>query len=161
METSVQALCNAFTSFTEIHSATRYTMPSILSRNSGLRYSLILIFVLCPSSSRLVFFTSAHWLHFGQDFLEVLNQVQVFSVRALHQLPEFRHGCFRASPIFVERIYVLPKSTDSQFFCISSMRHIASSSSSCLLWNISSRSLSLSRSLSSCFSSVAALSTIV
>ena len=44
-----------------------------LGRSSGLRYLLILTFVLCSWSSRLVFFTPAHLLHFGQDFLEVLS----------------------------------------------------------------------------------------
>ena len=139
-------------------------MPSILGRNSGLRYLLILTFVLCPMVFSSCVLTPAHLLHFGQDFLEVLIQVQVFSVPAVHQLPEFRRDCFRASPILVKRIDVLPKSTAQTllrlktvvlcslhvFFRISSMRHVASSSF--LFRNASIRSLSLSLSLSSLFS---------
>ena len=76
----------------------------------------------------------------------------------------FRHDSFRTSPIFVERIDVLPKSAAHLLLCqktfalcslhvfrISSTRHIASSSSYFLLRNSSSRSLSLFRSLSSFF----------
>ena len=76
-----------------------------------MRYLLILTFVLWPESSRLVFFTPAHLLHFGQDFIEVLFQVQVSIAPALHELPEFVMIVFRASPIFVASVDVLPKKT--------------------------------------------------
>ena len=64
METSTQSLCDAFIPSMETHSATKHTIFSILDWNSGLRRLLILIFVLCPESSRLGFFTTAGLFHF-------------------------------------------------------------------------------------------------
>ena len=78
--------------------------------------------------------------------LQSLSNVSTYSRRALHRLCS------------ASKLLCCAAST---FFCISSMRHVASFSSSFLSRNASSRTPSLSPSLSSSFSSVAALSCIV
>ena len=58
------------------------------------------VIVLCPETCRLGFFTPICLLDFGQDLFEILFQVQILGVTALHELPEFCHDSFRSSSTF-------------------------------------------------------------
>ena len=168
----MHAPCSAFISFTETHSATQYSMLSITGLSSGLRRSLLFVFVLCPEPACRRWFTPTGLLSCS-IFFEVLVRIQILRISALHHLPEFCHYEPQTSSFLVNSFNVFPENTvplsHHNFYsghrqrlrCISSIRFFTSSSSSLLFRSSTSWSLIILLSLSSCFSSVAAASIIV